>query len=60
MPVAVPIQWAGNIPMAIMTGVAVLGIHGAFTARVMFYADRYTGRWQNPLAAESSTVTPGL
>ena len=47
LPVVVPIQWAGDTPMVTMTDVAIPGLDGTFTARVMFYAERYAGSWQH-------------
>ncbi len=47
LPVVVPIQWAGDTPMVTMTDVAIPGLDGTFTARVMFHAERYAGSWQH-------------
>jgi hypothetical protein len=47
LPVVVPIVWAGDTPMVMMTDVSIPGLDGSFTARVMFYEDRYAGSWQH-------------
>ena len=47
LPVVVPIVWAGDTPMVAMTDVSIPGLDGSFTARVMFYEDRYAGSWQH-------------
>jgi len=43
MPVLV--KWAGDTPVITLTNVLVPGF-GTFTARVLFYEDRYAGTWQ--------------
>ncbi len=47
LPVAVPIVWAGDTPMVSITDFTIPTLDGSFTARVMFYADRYAGSWQH-------------
>ena len=47
LPVVVPIVWAGDTPMVAMTDVSIPGLDGSFTARVMFYENRYAGSWQH-------------
>lgn len=43
MPVLV--KWAGDTPVITLTNVLIPGA-GTFTARVLFYEDRYAGTWQ--------------
>ncbi|MBX3411641.1 MAG: hypothetical protein KF708_02895 [Pirellulales bacterium] len=43
MPVLV--KWAGDTPVITLTNVLIPGF-GTFTARVLFYEDRYAGTWQ--------------
>lgn len=46
LPVTVPVVWAGDTPMVSITDFTIPTL-GTFTARVMFYADRYAGSWQH-------------
>lgn len=46
LPVTVPIVWAGDTPMVSITDFTIPTL-GTFTARVMFYSDRYAGSWQH-------------
>ena len=46
LPVTVPIAWAGDTPMVSITSFAIPTL-GTFTARVMFYDDRYAGSWEH-------------
>jgi hypothetical protein len=46
IPVVVPMRWAGDTPMIMMTDTGLPGL-GTFTARVFFYGDRYAGTWQH-------------
>jgi len=39
------VKWAGDTPVITVTNVLFPGL-GVFTARVMFYGDRYAGTWQ--------------
>jgi hypothetical protein len=39
------VKWAGDTPVVTLTNVLVPGM-GQFTARVLFYGDRYAGTWQ--------------
>lgn len=39
------VKWAGDTPVVTLTNVLVPGL-GQFTARVLFYGDRYAGTWQ--------------
>ena len=47
LPVTVPILWAGDTPIVTITDFAIPGLGDEFTARVLFYDDRYAGSWQN-------------
>lgn len=42
--ITVPVIWAGDTPVIELTGHAIPGF-GTFTARVLFYSDRYAGTW---------------
>jgi hypothetical protein len=46
VPITLKVLWAGDTPMISMTDAAIPGL-GTFTARVMFYGDRYAGTWQH-------------
>jgi hypothetical protein len=46
LPVRVPIEWAGDTPVISITDFTIPTL-GTFTARVMFYDDRYAGSWQH-------------
>jgi len=46
LPVVVPVVWAGDTPMITITDFTIPSL-GTFTARVLFYGDRYTGTWQH-------------
>jgi hypothetical protein len=41
----VQVKWAGDTPVITLTKVLIPGF-GTFTARVLFYEDRYAGTWQ--------------
>jgi len=45
-PIVVPMQFAGDTPVIMMTDTSLPGV-GAFTVRVLFYGDRYAGTWQH-------------
>lgn len=47
LPVPVPVQvmWAGDTPVLQVTGLKIPLMGEGFTARVMFYKDRYAGSW---------------
>ena len=47
LPVVVPIRWAGDTPIVTITDMVIPGLDGTFTARVMFYVERYAGSWQH-------------
>jgi hypothetical protein len=46
LPITVPMRWVGDTPMITLTDLAVPTL-GTFTARVMFFGDRYAGTWQH-------------
>ena len=46
LPVVVTMLWAGDTPMVSLTDLTVPML-GSFTARVIFYRDRYAGTWQH-------------
>ena len=43
-PVPVKVVWAEDTPVISITDVSIPGL-GAFTARVVFYRDHYSGMW---------------
>ena len=47
LPVVVPVVWAGDTPMVSITNVDLPGLGEAFSARVLFYDDRYAGTWDH-------------
>ena len=46
VPIVVTMLWAGDTPMVSLTDLTVPTL-GTFTARVIFYRDRYAGTWQH-------------
>lgn len=46
LPIVVTMLWAGDTPMVSLTDLRV-PLLGTFTARVIFYRDRYAGTWQH-------------
>jgi hypothetical protein len=46
IPLTLTIKWAGDTPVITMTDFGIPGL-GTFTARVLFYGDRYVGTWQH-------------
>lgn len=46
VPITVKLLWAGDTPVITMTDVTIPAM-GTFTARVLFYGDRYVGTWQH-------------
>jgi len=46
VPVTLKVLWAGDTPVMSLTDLAI-PLLGTFTARVMFYGDRYVGTWQH-------------
>ncbi len=47
LPVIVPIEWAGDTPMVSITNVELPGLGEGFSARVLFYDERYAGTWDH-------------
>ena len=47
LPVVVPVVWAGDTPMVSITDVDLPGLGEAFSARVLFYDERYAGTWDH-------------
>lgn len=47
VPVTLPIVWAGDTPMVSMTDATIPGMGSQFSARVIFYSNRYAGTWQH-------------
>lgn len=50
LPITVPVEWAGDTPMVSLTNAALPGLGDGFSARVLFYGDRYAGTWQHGAA----------
>jgi hypothetical protein len=46
IPLALPIEWAGDTPVIVVDNVGLPGF-GAVSARVMFFADHYAGYWKH-------------
>ena len=46
LPITVTMVWAGDTPMITITDFSIPTL-GTFTARVLFYGDRYVGTWQH-------------
>ena len=46
VPITLKVFWAGDTPVVSLTNLTIPGM-GTFTARVMFYGDRYVGTWQH-------------
>lgn len=47
LPITVPLQWAGDTPMVTLTKASLPGLGDEFSARVLFYENRYAGTWQH-------------
>lgn len=47
LPITVPLQWAGDTPMVTLTNATLPGLGDEFSARVLFYENRYAGTWQH-------------
>jgi hypothetical protein len=47
LPITVPMEWAGDTPMVTLTNASLPGLGDGFSARVLFYEDRYAGTWQH-------------
>ncbi len=46
IPIVIKVYWADDTPVISLTDLTIPGM-GTFTARVMFYGDRYAGTWQH-------------
>lgn len=46
VPLTLKVLWAGDTPVLSLTDLTIPGV-GTFTARVLFYGDRYVGTWQH-------------
>ena len=46
IPIPIKVYWANDTPVMSLTDLTIPGV-GTFTARVMFYGDRYAGTWQH-------------
>ncbi len=46
VPITLNVMWAGDTPVITLTDFTIPGM-GTFTARVLFYGDRYVGTWQH-------------
>jgi len=46
IPIPIKVYWADDTPVMSLTDLTIPGV-GTFTARVMFYGDRYAGTWQH-------------
>jgi hypothetical protein len=46
LPIVVPMRWVGDTPMIALTDLSIPAL-GTFSARVLFYGDRYAGTWQH-------------
>lgn len=46
VPIPIKIYWADDTPVMTLTDLTIPGM-GTYTARVMFYGDRYAGTWQH-------------
>lgn len=47
LPVTVPMEWAGDTPMVLLTNASLPGLGEGFSARVLFHENRYAGTWQH-------------
>lgn len=47
IPVPVNVRWAGDTPMIQLTDLTIPFLGEGFTARVLFYGDRYAGTWSH-------------
>ncbi|MEZ6040905.1 MAG: hypothetical protein R3C20_10385 [Planctomycetaceae bacterium] len=47
LPITVPMEWAGDTPMVLLTDATLPGLGSAFSARVLFHDGRYAGTWQH-------------
>ncbi len=46
VPVPIKVYWADDTPVMSLTDLTIPGM-GTFTARIMFYGNRYAGTWQH-------------
>lgn len=46
LPITLPIEWAGDTPVVVVDNVGLPGF-GTVSARVLFFADHYSGYWQH-------------
>jgi hypothetical protein len=46
VPVPVKVLWAEDTPMISLTDAAIPGL-GTFSARIVFFRDRYAGMWSH-------------
>ena len=46
IPLPLTVEWAGDTPVITLTEYSIPGL-GSFSARVLFYGDRYAGTWQH-------------
>ncbi len=47
LPIAVPVEWAGDTPMVTLTDASLPGLGDGFSCRVIFHGNRYAGTWQH-------------
>ncbi|HUG93058.1 MAG TPA: hypothetical protein VML55_19615 [Planctomycetaceae bacterium] len=47
VPIQLDVLWAGDTPVMSLTDLRIPLMEGSFTARVLFYGDRYVGTWQH-------------
>ncbi len=47
LPITVPVEWAGDTPMVMLTKASLPGLGDEFSARVLFHDGRYAGTWQH-------------
>jgi hypothetical protein len=47
LPIAVPVEWAGDTPMVTLTDASLPGLGDGFSCRVIFHETRYAGTWQH-------------
>lgn len=47
LPIVVPMVWAGDTPMIMITDFSIPGLGDEFGARVVFYDNRYAGTWDH-------------
>jgi hypothetical protein len=47
LPIPVPVEWAGDTPVVMLTNARLPGLGAGFSCRVIFYDKRYAGTWQH-------------